>query len=1254
MKPRHLLPIPLPAGRTGDTGHLSVYFSFRLKDDGLLGRPDYPELEDWPDTLGSRLQIQVDVDGTIVNHRLVSPPPSSTVWGALFPPQDPVPVKGHRFKDWSQGPAVEPMASSDFSEAVLDLYVALADGHPEHPPAGTDLVSIDEATVLLDGRTDPEDPARPGSLDEANDYAAPMDESRHDEDDSELDKPSWDFHEYVSLLGHHPELLRHCGLVVDLDIDLPAGASPGLVTVRTGFDQSPGAREVTVAMTTNAKFTAEPNPDQRLREQVDGFLDFEDQEAFLSIIDPHLAAMRLTPVQAQLAAEDQGLGDLPTLSTRAMSLIRPDVIKAWRNRVGRQAQLEQEVFDQLSLPPGQGMPVQTFAEDTTIGHRIDVDHQGTWRSLFDRKAGQEGYDFPLDPTIDIHPIPDEGWNSTILVTEQQEQLVNAPIGENDKVVAPTALRRLDDALFRWGGWSGAVAPPGGSVDGASVAEVDPNEPGSDDPVQFKVDYEAVPGSLPRLRFGEQYRMRARCVDLAGNAVTPDQAGPDAAATGIEPFGRLEPVSSPIVVRDEPRLDPGVGDMAATLVIRSELEPPAKEARPTSRLVFPPAVGQDLCEFHGLPKGGVDRESYEDLCARDSVTLTDQTTTDTRTGEIIAPGVANQEVRYLSDPAASGVRFSVPLAGGETVVELGDEWPTRRSLRMVLTGGINGQSVAPDAETDLEVTLDKAEIAGATLSFALDPEMLDHFGLWQRLDPSRAEELLDLALAGGHWMLSARKELTLVHAVRLPLLQPSVVDLEAGREAGAKAIDLDGLLDVHRKSTDRVVMTGSWTDPIDDVTQDGPVERTVSVPLGELRVTRAETTEQPVDQRAPLPDTKHHRAEVSLEAYSSFSHYFTERRDLIVTAKTIELDARGVVPSSVEITVVGEDRRPVEGTDYEVRAESGTLAIDTRSIPIGSSLDVSYIPLPVSRVSAETFTLNIPNAVAPPPAVVHAVLPAFARFSGETDGRVETTHRGHVLRVYLERPWFTSGQGEMLGVVVANDPSDLASGTWIGRDPIVAEAGPASGPGVTSFPRRTLTVDADDGRHRFACHDVTYDERQRRWFADIEVESAEYRPFVRLVLARVQPDSVPGAEASTFVTTAPIRLGVDRTVVVRLDGEEVEVEVTGSLHDGIPDATRRNATLLNTIRATVQQAEAKIVDTDLAWSDTDLTIELDPVMEGKTASWCGRLSSVKPSSGLRLLVEELEPAMRRTDAGVEATTNVVYVETVVLETGAGRR
>jgi len=792
MPERHLLPIPLPTGRSGTNGRLTIYFAHRLKEQGRL-QPHYPELVDWPATLAG-LNIAVRVNGAVVPHQVVGVQSSSLVWTTAFAAQ--TRCRAHRFIDYADTPLV-PMATSDFSEAVLDLYLALARQHPSFPPPGTDLdpESIPEVALLLDQSDDP------GSLAEALAYTAPMPDSRHDD---EAREPEWEFHEYVSLLGHHPELLRLLGLAVDVVVPLPTAADPNEVSVQTDYRQQFGAdaHEVRIVMKTTKDFLAQPNDEDggKFTEQVDGFLDLARQEAFLSIVDPHLAAMRLQQIGATLP---EGEGDLPALSTRALSLIRPDLLAAWHNRTARQRQIEDEV--EAFLTAG-GPPVRIYAEDVTMGQRIDVLDEGTWRSLFERHAA-DGYVFPRDPGLEHEPAPDEGWSTTTLVTEQREDR-GVPNPDTRDPIVPTALRRLDDALYRWDGWSGAAPPPGGAVAGDEVAAPDPNVPRPDEPVQVKVDYEVLPGTLPKLRFGRTYAMRARCVDLAGNSPPLTAPTPAGAAAPDEQFGRLEPVASPVLVRHEPRPDPGLGDTATTLVIRSELDQPAKEVAPADRLLFPPRVGQDLCELHGLPAGGNDPASYADLVARDAMSLGDQAGTDPRTGEIVAAGPPRQEVKYLCDPSAAGVRFYLPELGDEVLVGLRGAWPAREALRLELAAGPNGRLAEPDDSTALRVTLDQAEIIGGTVSFSLDEAFVDQHGLWQRFTPEEQDELRDMVLAGGHWMISARRPVTFVHAVRVPLTAPAVVGLAPSRKLGRAALVLDGQLDVHcrRPQPGRAVRT----------------------------------------------------------------------------------------------------------------------------------------------------------------------------------------------------------------------------------------------------------------------------------------------------------------------------------------------------------------------------------------------------------------------------------------------------------------
>ena len=155
------------------------------------------------------------------------------------------------------------------------------------------------------------------------------------------------------------------------------------------------------------------------------------------------------------------------------------------------------------------------------------------------------------------------------------------------------------------------------------------------------------------------------------------------------------------------------------------------------------------------------------------------------------------------------------------------------------------------------------------------------------------------------------------------------------------------------------------------------------------------------------------------------------------------------------------------------------------------------------------------------------MPAFARQRTPVAGGEDVTHDGNVVRVYLARPWNVSGDGERLAVLVERSPGDVPAATCVGRDPIVT--GTTTALDASAFTRSTAVVESPDGVHDLAVHDVQYDADSRRWFADIAVDTPMYRPFLRLVLARYQADSVAGQQLSPTVMLDPIRLGVNRTV-----------------------------------------------------------------------------------------------------------------------------
>ena len=651
------------------------------------------------------------------------------MWTAVFGQN--TPVQPHRFVDFSETP-LQPMASGDFSEAVLDLYVALARSYPGGPPRGSDLVALAAAAGLP---LDSSDGSGPGSLAEAAAYRAPMEDAAEEEDET---GPRFDFHAALSLLGHHPELLRHLGLAIDLEVDLIA--SPTSVGVTTGYG-GVQAIEIPLVTQTTAAFLAQPNPLPDFTEQVDGFLALQDEKAFLSIVDPHLAAARLTAAAA--LATDQDDGTLPALATRAMTLVRPDVTNAFANRTVRQAALEDQL--QKFLDGSTTNPVGLFAEDVTMGHRIDVLDGQKWRSLFERRVrrrvllsqeaqprdrarARRGLEHPAARhRAGGRPRAHRGGPGR---PDQAHRHVPAgrrhvPLGrvERRRPAAEPHARRHDR---RAGG------------EGRQPARCRARRPRSPSTTA------SCPGRSRGCGSGVAYRMRARCVDLAGNSVPLGGRSPKGSVVPKETFGRLEPIAAPTVVRRSPRPAPGVGDTPYELVVRSDYDLPDEKVAAIDRLVFPGRVGQDLCELHGLPSGGADPASYAVLADRDALDLTDQTVVDPVTGELVAGTIG---VRAgLIEPGLDPAGRRVPVRPGHRRralrlprARLGGHgarcpgiWPERQSVRLVVAAGDKPSVPQPDPETDLMVFVPKAEIVPVDASFAIDVAYSEHFGLWQRM------------------------------------------------------------------------------------------------------------------------------------------------------------------------------------------------------------------------------------------------------------------------------------------------------------------------------------------------------------------------------------------------------------------------------------------------------------------------------------------------------------------------------------------
>jgi hypothetical protein len=212
-----------------------------------------------------------------------------------------------------------------------------------------------------------------------------------------------------------------------------------------------------------------------------------------------------------------------------------------------------------------------------------------------------------------------------------------------------------------------------------------------------------------------------------------------------------------------------------------------------------------------------------------------------------------------------------------------------------------------------------------------------------------------------------------------------------------------------------------------------------------------------------------------------------------------------------------------------------------------------------RENQEQKPVTVQSSVRPPAPVVLGVVPAFTweRTQPGPD-RIEHTRRSQRLRVELARPWFVTGEGERLAVVLAPDDTGPAAASElvsrIARDPLFAtpavppRLAPSWFPG-TEAPQ--VPLPELNAQVTIVPFDVV--PAGDRWYADIELAlpatARSYNPFVRLAVARYQRESltgpgVPPLWLSPVVTTERVPLLPDRHVVLTRTGDRIMITVDG--------------------------------------------------------------------------------------------------------------
>jgi hypothetical protein len=1221
---------------------ISVMLSPRLDPQDPLGKIGklglfFPDWEDWPQTL-STARFDVTYNGQTVSipaTTLAGPDrldasigvADSAVWKAVFDAT--TSVKGFKYTDLS--PSV--LLSYDavvMAHTIENLYRDLARAAIDRMPRVTELLETERwrgfigGVRALDGssvdrRTGLRDPHRQfdalrrGSLKGSDTLghfqlfhtppaaSVVRQEPRRDDDRIEgrwrehrrTDLPkrediveTIDFHQIVAAMGSYPTLLRRLGLVVDLVI-APAGftsAAAADLSVKVVFPagvlQVPRTSDGVPATRTRLSathFDAVPDPaaDTPL---ANGLLDLQPARFRLLQLDVDGAGLKAmnfarslgrrldveTRVDPVTRHEDE-IG-APSLRTAGLMLVqqqRADILSGrFDGNKTRNGQLE----SQLS---GAAATVKLHAQDLVRGFRIDVwdSVTGRWHSLCRRTARYELGNSPI--VVDIAP--------------EEESTVRLAATRSSDETANTDILYVHEALVSWSGWSLAARPPGRAIgiDDKVDKSRDNSEAETPPGVNFKSSFVPVKGSLPRLRFGRSYWIRARAVDLAGNSLAPQAQdyGNEQPLVHARLYLRYEPVAAPVIAllsQSGTIEGPLEGESMNRIAIRSFNDTAADNLVPTPqfahRVAAPPRVSGRDAELHGKldAQGKVDAGLFsvlaheKDIDPRDPLAaireekLLTQGPLDTAPAQTtFAVYEKERALTYLPDPLATEVAvrvFDHPNIADMNIIRIplypSGGWPEARPFVIEVYDDPSEAPYYDDAAHRLRVPLPKAVRAKLRLSMTLAPEALALLGVFQWLSPADQDAQRHRALSGQHWMLTPWTVVEAVHAVQRPLLNPhfvalSILDRSPGQTSALPLAQVLCSID----STDRLDLYGEWHEPSDDPSQGRPVDRqrrdvafqvkitgpkhyagsdSVAPGSPEHSVTAADVIaiNSAVHQRIATKahefhDTRYRRIEYWFEATSRFREF---------------------LPGPLLTTLQGGDRVPTDA-----------------NIKVSGARQVTWIP----------------NSAPPPAPKILYVVPTFAwRRELDEYGVLSSWRRGGGLRVYLDRGWNASGYGEMLGVVLppkgfADDPDTAPSGapykkyaTLWGNDPIWDSAFvPGLAPTLAHFPlARTAPdptgtwlppqapIDEKDqrpgpflvsslpmsalqsrgGRVDVAPHDVFYDEARQLWYCDVEIAAgAAYFPFIRLALARYQPTSSPGAHLSNVVLSDIIAVTPDR-------------------------------------------------------------------------------------------------------------------------------
>lgn len=1116
-----------------------------------------------------------------------------------------------------------------------------------------------------------------------------------------LVKPEFEFHDVLSIVSSYPQIQRKLALVLDFEVEhqnnIPNNGLLNLIPEGLNFQdeteiscpkvayslhqnhffvQSEAGSSIDqgfVSVNTPAFSVFQIDADGaalKLNNEVENKI-IEDVK--LKIVHINLAGSKTLQAK-QLPEEKPEDTGLPTLRSAGIAIARNGLAEILHVKFQKANTLKARLLNKnkldnqlkIILPDDQDA---LFADDIIQGYRMDIANSSDpdkWYSLHWKK---DEYSYE-DSNGQLHEIagtdPDEGFIQTAAAedTEGQKQLFSGEV------------------MFRWEGWSLSVVKPGYAINEEdddhdkdyvnTSRAVEAQKYTLDKDLEFKLNAipKIVKGTLPKLRFGESYMIRVRTVDMAGNSPSLEMKTPDPGKNQIRSFTykRYEPTSSPIILLGNHLKD---GESLEHMVIRSNYDQSASDyenTHPLSNQVFdetairhllPPKNSQLMAECHGKFDKALGANPQLAKQMYDFITSREAHYEFGENGKDKVYQVSDVEVIYLPDPMGAGVSIFLAegyenshtqefetrlftffsneeLTGKSTDIKIDDEnWYKGKSMRIVLKEGSRAAKWL-SSQRILEISMPKGQrtrLCFSTWWRAKDIEEISAiWGMLEKENPSTRKKLFEIATEGRHWMISPARELELTHVVQQPVEAPVIEKIRGDRDYSQTSAYIHANIGVHGNSTIKLDIQSRWKEIIDLPHHVEPEWHDKSGEINDISVNYHDKAIKkgffPEEQQKPAPSQKGGAVQMMVMT-----------KDMMALLQQFE-DTRHRM---VHYKAIGASR-------YQEYFD-GLIKQDKLS---------------VTRESEVFQNVIIPSSARPHKPEVEYIIPTFEWRKTQTTGAMRHKRLGGGLRVYLKRPWYSSGEGERLAVILPGFQGNSsftatvaapASGlnpnlTHWGVDPIKLSR-PSAGfyPASDQFRMGPIVEEGvsypgnENYKVTAVAYPVEFDKERKLWYCDLAIEHGTmYYPFIKLALARYQQHSVRknGTDVCLSEVVLPdfIQLVPERTCTVDFKKDDLNTRFTVTV-EGVMSLVGRqyspgNYLVISFLSSSLAQPQHMVIDDNtndrnLMKERTTIDItEKDISNDRFSVSRDFRLSNTFKREPFIIIIEEYEKAVGATN------------------------